>query len=331
MNEKGYFCYSDDYSMNKYLLFLMFPFLSFSQTSYQDLDLLLEQKNYVKAEQLAKPIVAKNPTDLKAIEILGDTFGYQEKWDEAIEQYKKLVNLKPHVANYHYKYGGALGMKALSVNKLSALVYLSDLKEAFLTAARLDRNHIEARWALVELYMQLPGIVGGSMNTSLKYAEELEQLSKVDGYLAKGYIYEYDDEPELAEIYYKKAIYVGGSLTCYTKLSEFYENQNKPEKAINNIEEAQEVLHRNALHYQIGKVSAEYNVQLSKGEACLKNYIKNYSPEDGVPIAWANYRLAQIYNHNGNTNEALKFINLAISELPEIKVFQEEKELISSR
>ncbi|PWK19239.1 tetratricopeptide repeat protein [Xanthomarina spongicola] len=314
--------------MNKYFIFLLFPIWGFSQTSYQEIEQFLEQKNYVKAEQLATPFVANNPTDLKAIEILGDTYGYQEKWDEAIEQYKKLVSLKPNVANYHYKYGGALGMKALSVNKLSALVYLSDLKESFLTAARLDPNHIEARWALVELYMQLPVIVGGSMNTSLKYAEELEQLSKVDGYLAKGYIYEYDNEPELAELYYKKAILVGGSLTCYTKLSEFYEKQDQPEKAITNIEEAQEKLQRNALHYQLGKVSAEYNVQLSKGEACLKSYIKNYSPEDGVPVAWANYRLAQIYRHKDNKVQALHYINLAIDGLPEIEVFNEERKII---
>jgi tetratricopeptide (TPR) repeat protein len=312
--------------MKKLVLFLLLPVWSFSQTSYQDLELLLEQKNYVKAEQLATPFVAKNPTDLKAIELLGDAYGYQEKWDDAILQYQKLVDLKPKVANYHYKYGGALGMKALSVNKLLAVTYLGDLKEAFLTASILDENHIETRWALVELYMQLPAIVGGSKSTSLKYANQLEQLSKVDGYLAKGYIYEYDDEPELAETYYKKAIEVGGSLTCYTKLSDFYENQNQPEKAISNIEKAQEKLQRNALHYQLGKVSAEYNIQIEKGEACLKNYIKNYSPEDGVPIAWANYRLAQIYRYKDNKKEALKYINLAIKELPQIKVFQEERE-----
>ncbi|MFL0354050.1 tetratricopeptide repeat protein [Xanthomarina sp. GH4-25] len=314
--------------MKNLVLLFLFPIWCFSQTSHQDLELLLEQKNYVKAEALATPIVTNNPTDLKAIELLGDAYAYQEKWDEAMEQYKKLTILKPKVANYHYKYGGALGMKALSVNKLSALTYLSDLKGAFLTAAALDKNHIETRWALVELYMQLPAIVGGSMTTSLKYAEELEQLSKVDGYLAKGYIYEYDNEPELAELYYKKAIHVGGSLTCYTKLSEFYEKQDQPEKAIINIEEAQDKLQRNALHYQLGKVSAEYNVQLSKGEACLKNYIKNYSPEDGVPIAWANYRLAQIYKNKNHKAQALEYINLAIKELPEIKVFKEEREII---
>jgi tetratricopeptide (TPR) repeat protein len=312
--------------MKKLVLFLLFPVWSFSQTSYQEVELLLEQKNYVKAELLATPLVAKSPTDLKAIELLGDAYSYQEKWDEAIIQYQKLVDLKPKVANYHYKYGGALGMKALSVNRLSALMYLSDLKEAFLTASILDKNHIETRWALVELYMQLPGIVGGSKSTSLKYAEELEQLSKVDGYLAKGYIYEYDDKPELAELYYKKAIDVGGSITCYTKLSEFYEKQNQPEKAISNIEKAQAKLQRNGLHYQLGKVSAEYNVQLNKGEACLKNYIKNYSPEDGVPVAWANYRLAQIYSYKDNKALALKHINLALKDLPQTKVFQEERD-----
>ncbi|HLV15411.1 MAG TPA: tetratricopeptide repeat protein [Xanthomarina sp.] len=310
------------------VLFLLIPFLGFSQTSYPDLEFLLEQKNYKKVEQLAGVIVANNSTDIKAIELLGDAFSYQKKWDEAIVQYKKLTKLKPEVANYHYKYGGALGMKALSVNKLTALTYLSDIKTAFLMAAQLDKTHIETRWALVELYMQLPGIVGGSQSTSLKYANELEQLSKVDGYLSKGYIFEYADEPELAELYYKKAIQTGGSITCYTKLSEFYEKQKQPEKAILNIEEAQTKLQRNALHYQLGKVSAEYNVQLKKGEACLKSYIKNYAPEDGVPIAWANYRLAQIYSHKNNKSEALKYIDLAINELPKIKVFQEEKRAI---
>ncbi|MEO8934427.1 MAG: tetratricopeptide repeat protein [Xanthomarina sp.] len=309
--------------MKKWTLFLLFPLMGFSQTSHQDLELLLEQKNYVEVVKLATPFVINNPTDLKAIELLGDAYAYQKKWDAAIEQYKKLTNLKPKVANYHYKYGGALGMKALSVNKFSALTYLSDLKQAFLTAADLDKNHIDTRWALVKLYMELPALVGGSKSTSLKYANELEGISKVDGYLAKGFIYEYDEQLELAELYYKKAIQVGGSFTCYTKLTEFYEKQNQPEKAISNIEEAQEKLKNNDLSYQLGKVSAEHHVQLRKGEASLKTYIKNYSSEDKIPVAWANYRLAQIYNYKRDKNKALEYINLAIKELPEVEVFQE--------
>jgi tetratricopeptide (TPR) repeat protein len=164
----------------------------------------------------------------------------------------------------------------------------------------------------------------------LHYAQELENLSKVDGYLAKGYIYEYDNEPEKAEKYYKKAIIEGGSLTCFNKLAKLYEKEKAPEKAIEIIQEAQKIHKRNALHYQIGKVAAEYNIELQKGKRCLKTYLKNYSEVDGVPKAWANYRLAQIYTYQNNKAEALKCIDLALAELPEIKTFSKLKSKISN-
>lgn len=308
----------------------MIPILVFSQSKIDEAKQLIADKHFVKAEQLLSVYVQQNPNDLIGIELLGDAFGYQKKWDSAITNYKFLVSKQPQNANAHYKYGGALGMKALSVSKLKALGIIGDVKEAFLKAAELDTNHIDARWALVELYMQLPGIIGGSKSKSFKYADELEKLSKVDGYLAKGYIYEYDDEPELAETYYKMAISQGGSLTCFEKLTTFYQNGNQPEKAIANIEATQDKHKRNALHYQIGKVAAEYNVELHKGEACLHTYLNNFTAADGVPKAWANYRLAQIQKHKGNKTEALKYIELAIAELPNIKPFKKEKELILS-
>lgn len=318
----------------KYLLFFLFisPVIGFGQSiSLDRAEQLLEEKKYANAEEILESYLKEIPNDIKGIELLGDAYGYQEKWDEAIEEFEKLVSDKPNVANYHYKYGAALGMKALSVNKLRAITFISDIKSAFLKAAELDPKHINTRWALVELYIQLPGIVGGSKSTSLKYAEELEVLSKVDGYLAKGYIYEYDDEPKLAELFYKKAIQIGGSLTCFEKLTNLYESQKQPQKAIANIEEAQNKHNRNALHYQIGKVAAEYNIELNKGEQCLHMYIKNYSAADGVPKAWANYRLAQIYKHKKNKTEALKYVDLAISALPKIEVFHEEKADILKR
>ncbi|MEP1487646.1 MAG: hypothetical protein ABJK28_04400 [Algibacter sp.] len=316
--------------MTKFVLFFIFPLFLFGQDQLDEIPVLFKQKQFDKAQQITISYLKNDPNNLKAIEFLGDAYGYKEQWDNAILNYKKLVEKKPHTANYHYKYGGALGMKALSVNKFKALGIIGDVKEAFLTAAKLDANHIETRWALVELYMQLPGIIGGSKSKSLKYAQELESLSVVDGYLAKGYIYEYDNEPELAEDYYKKAINIGGSLTCFNKLTALYEKEKEPQKAIKNIEATQKKHQRNALHYQIGKVAAEYNVQLQKGERCLDTYLKNYSPADGVPKAWAYYRLSQIYMHHKNKTEALKYINLALTELPKIKPFVEQKEKILS-
>ena len=314
--------------MKSIMFFLLLPIVAIGQSNLKDVEQLLEKNQYSKAENFMIKYVKNNPDDLNGIELLGDTYGKQLKWDGAIDNYKKLVDAKSNNANYHYKYGGAIGMKALEVNKLKALGMIGDIKDEFLKAAELDPKHIDVRWALVELYIQLPGILGGSVEKSLTYANELEKLSKVDGYLAKGYIYAYDSEPALAEKYYKMAVKEGGSMTCYEKLTTFYEKQKQPEKAIATIEDNQKAHQRNALHYQIGKVAAEYHIELEKGEMCLNTYIKNYSAEDGVPIAWANYRLAQISKFKGNKSEALKYINLAIDELPNIKPFKQEKTAI---
>ena len=297
----------------KNLLFvlLFFPLALLGQSSLSDAESLMNSKNFLKAEKLLTSYLNKNPNDTKAIELLGDAYGHQKKWDEAITYY-----------------GGALGMKALTISKLKALGIIGDVKKSFLKAAELDPNHIDARWALVELYMQLPGLLGGSFKKSMKYANELENLSKVDGYLAKGYIYEYDDEPELAEKFYKKAIAIGGSLTCYDKLTKLYEKQEQPLKAIANIEKSHKKHQRNAMHYQIGKVAADYNIQLEKGEKCLYLYITNYTSKDGVPVSWAYYRLAQIFKHKGDKQEALKWIDKALAE-KKLKPFQKKKEEIA--
>lgn len=310
-----------------FLLFL--PFFLIGQTAVNQAEIYINNKQFSQAENSLKPYVEENPDNLKAIELLGDAYGHQKKWDDAITYYKQLVEQKPNVANYHYKYGGALGMKALTVSKISALMIIGDIKTSFLKAVELDPKHIDAHWALVELYMQLPGVVGGSKNKSLKYADALQNLSKVDGYLAKGYIYEYDNEPELAEKFYKKAIQTGGSVTCYDKLTKLYEKEGKTNLAISNLEAANLKHKRNAMHYQIGKVCADYNVQLEKGEFCLKIYLENYSAKDGVPKAWAYYRLAQIYKHKNNKTEALKWIDKAIVDLPKIEVFKTEKQKIN--
>lgn len=231
--------------MKKYLyFFLLMPVLALGQTPKDSITKLFNKKMYIEAERTAMHYLKANPQDMEIKELLGDAYGYQKKWDEAISVYKQLVNYKRNSAEYQYKYGGAMGMKALAVSKIEALGMVSDIRDAFLKAAELDPKHTNVRWALVEFYMQLPGIIGGSKAKALKYADELYNLSKVDGYLAKGYIYEYDKELEKAELYYKKAVVTGGSVTCYTKLTQFYINQKQTKKALKYLHEGYSI-HKN--------------------------------------------------------------------------------------
>src|SRR5690606_2579587 len=187
---------------------------------------------YQQAQTEFEKIVAQQPENLKALERLGDIHCLFKDWESGMKYYKRLKKIQPSEATYHYKYGGALGMYAKECNKFKALGLIGEIRESFENAIALNPKHLEARWALIELYLQLPGVVGGSENKAQRYASELESLSVVDGYLAKGRIAEYFDRFMTAEKYYKRAVEVGRSKICYQKLADLYKNKmNKPEKA----------------------------------------------------------------------------------------------------
>jgi tetratricopeptide (TPR) repeat protein len=156
----------------------------------------------------------------------------------------------------------------------------------------------------------------------------LGTISPVDGYLANGYIAEYSDRPKDAERFYKQAISIGGSVHTFEKLSGFYENTNQPQKAIETITDCLKVHDRNQLHYQIGKIAAQYDLNAELGISCLHKYIENHSVRDGVPIDWAYYRLAQIYKNMGQKEDALLWINRAMANRPDFKEAKKEKEII---
>lgn len=199
--------------------------MMWSQSDFDKAEKLFKAQKFDQAQLVFESILKTNPSDLKTIEYLGDIAGHRKSWDKAIGYYKKLKQLKPSEADYHFKYGGVLGMKAKDSNKFKALGMIDEVKASFEKAISLNPKHIGSRWALIELYIQLPGIVGGSESKAIKYSNELLQLSLVDGYLSRGHIEEYFKRYNIAEQQYKKAILVGDSKTSYQKLANLYKNK----------------------------------------------------------------------------------------------------------
>ncbi len=220
------------------LAFFLFPIVVFSQVNFEKAQQLFGEGKFEQAKPMFEILLKKNPSNIKVIECLGDIAGRNKSWDDALLYYGKLKKVKPSEANFYFKYGGVLGMKALEVNKFKALGMIDEVRENFEKAIILNPKHIEARWALIELNLKLPGFLGGSEKKALQYSSELSRLSAVDGYLSRGHIEEYFKRYIKAEQQYKKAIAAGNSKKTYQKLANLYANKMKsPDKAQAVLEE----------------------------------------------------------------------------------------------
>ncbi|HKO76592.1 MAG TPA: hypothetical protein VJU52_05210, partial [Flavobacterium sp.] len=70
-------------------VFLLFPILLFSQ-SFEKGEKLFVDGKFDQAQPILENYLKTNPSNLKAIEYLGDISGYNKSWDKAITYYKKL-------------------------------------------------------------------------------------------------------------------------------------------------------------------------------------------------------------------------------------------------
>lgn len=224
-----------------YLILLLIPLFSFSQTNFEKAVKLFNQEKYALAKPLFENELKDSPNHVKIIEHLGDISIHLNNLEKAISYYRMLIKLKPDEANFYYKYGGALGLKSQAGGKWVAIRLIGDMKDSFEKAISLKSNHLEARWALIEYYLQVPGLFGGSEKKAQNYANQLMKFSPVDGYLARGKIDEYFERYKSAEINYLKAIQIGGPKTTYDRLTALYKVKLlQSEKAIKVIEGYQE-------------------------------------------------------------------------------------------
>lgn len=279
-------------------IFCLFAVNSLAQQTLKDAEKLLNNGEIVEAEK----ILLQYENNPKALEFLGDISSFNKEWDKAINYYETLVDLDSENAMYNFKLGGAIGMKAYYGSKFQAAILLGDIKKYLKKAADLDPTHKETRRALVELYMQIPSIIGGSKTIAESYASDLDRINEVDALLADAYIYKIQEYRDLAKNKYEEAVRLA---------------VNKPG-----------LITRNYLKYELGEASAIYEIQLDAGENFLKQYIQDYGYKDLKSPAWAYYRLAQIERIKSNQKAALAHIEKSLSIDPGFEKALIEKQKI---
>jgi len=301
--------------MKRYHFIMIFcvPILIFSQEIPEEFHALWSSKSYDKLTIKLEQFIALNPTNYEAVELLGDVYGRNYDWDTAAKYYKKLVQAKPSVANYHYKFGGVLGQKAKESSKFKAFGLINQVKESFSKAAALDSMHWQVRWAMVELYVQLPAFLGGSFQKALRYATELESISKINGYFAKAYIYEQKKDKIQSNFYVKKGVNLRQTMSCL-------KDQAKVSTKCKS--------HNNSLHYDLALACITAASDTNASIFLLKKYITEFSSIDRTSLEMAHYQLARLYLKQQKQDEALQHLEISLKLNPKFDLAKNKKKQI---
>ena len=288
------------------------PFLLFSQNMPKEFQELWDAKAYESLLPKLEQFVSSHPNHLQAIEELGDVYGRLYKWESAAACYEKLTLVKPNQANYHFKYGGTVGMMAKESSKFKALGLINQAKKSFSKAARLDPSHWPVRWAQVELYVQLPAFLGGSYNKALEIANELEAISKLNGYFAKAYIYTQKNDKDQAKKFTKKAVKIRHLASCLG-----HQHQTK-----------ECTTHNNALHYDLAQACMTNDLDVDAAAFLFKKFIADFNSADRVPLELAHFQLSKLFLKQHKTEDALVHLNHALKLNPNFDLAKNEKKRI---
>ena len=285
----------------RFLLFLLVITPIFGQQSQMErASDFFAKKQYRQAKIILQNEVGKNELN-EAKELLADTYANLREWNQAIALYQELLTQFPMDAELQFKYGGVLARKAESGSRVKALMLVGKIKKSFLKSAKLDPDHVDVRWGLIEFYTTVPSILGGSTAKAYSCAKELQEISPIEGHFALAYLYGLDDKPKKAQESLRKTI-------------PYFKNLKSVE--------------RNQLNYLIGKVCSDFGIDLENGISRMKTYIQNYGVRDGVPISQAYYQMAKLYRLTGNREAASTWIKKALRSDSDFKLALEERKII---
>lgn len=127
---------------------------------------LLDARKYAEAERVANVRITARPDDMDAFAALTVAVtndGDAQRREAALKRLEACVAALPHAAMCHYGVGAVLGVNAMTQGMVTGLRSVGRIRESFSKALEIDPLFYAARNGLVQVYLTVPGIAGGSV------------------------------------------------------------------------------------------------------------------------------------------------------------------------
>jgi tetratricopeptide (TPR) repeat protein len=165
-----------------------------------------ERASYQAAQTKFAELVRVNPDDPALRIWMGKTWFRLRKWDDAIREFEKASQLEPLASAPHLWLGRAAGRKAEHMVPLFAFPIARRVAREFEAAVRLAPDNLDARFDLMEFYLDAPGIVGGGKEKAPEQARAIAAIDRRLGYVAQSRIYCKEKQWESAQKELQRAV-----------------------------------------------------------------------------------------------------------------------------
>lgn len=128
---------------------------------------LLDARKYAEAERVATARITARPDDMDAyaaltVAVTNDADAARR--ESALKRLEVCTVALPDAAMCHFGVGAVLGVNALSQGMVAGLRSVGRIRESFVKALEIDPLFYAARSSLVQFYLTVPGIAGGSVS-----------------------------------------------------------------------------------------------------------------------------------------------------------------------
>ena len=250
---------------------------------------------------------------------LGKSLLKIRKWDDAIRELEKAVELQPNCSIYSLWLGRAYGGKASHSSFLTALGWARKVVKAFERARELAPDNLDVRFDLLDFYLNAPGVVGGGRDKAEAEAAEIAKLDPGEGCVARAAIFEKDKNWNQARLELVQAMSLfPGRVNFFVDLADLLLRRQQFEDSAAQVEKALSI---DANKPKAKLILAAAQIRLGKditnAEYALSSLSQAPLSDDDPSFEEVFYWLGQAYLAEGKTPEAKEAFNTSLHYNPD--------------
>jgi tetratricopeptide (TPR) repeat protein len=169
------------------------------------LQALADAHKTAEVEQAAAARIAARPDDgaawLAYTEAVLESTGAdaEARRTAALARLNACVQKTPQVAACHYGIGAVTGVQIMAQGMMKAAFGIGSVRDEFTKALELDPSFAPARAGLVQFYLMVPGLAGGSVSKARDIAQAEGRRAPEYGKVLDAMVLAYQDRPADAE------------------------------------------------------------------------------------------------------------------------------------